>query len=50
MRMAKLGDHIDILSGFAFKSDRFNSEGNELPLARIRDIKTGNSNTYYDGD
>lgn len=50
MRTAQLGDHVEILSGFAFKSDRFNDEGRGLPLVRIRDVKPAISSTYYDGD
>lgn len=50
MTTVKLGDHIEILSGFAFKSDRFNNDGKGLPLVRIRDVKPGKSETYYDGE
>jgi type I restriction enzyme S subunit len=45
-----LGDVVTILSGFAFKSQRFNNEGRGLPLVRIRDVVPGKSNTFYDGD
>ncbi len=47
---ATLGDHIDVLSGFAFKSDRFNTESRGLPLIRIRDVLPGRTETFYDGD
>ncbi len=50
MRTGQLGDHVEILSGFAFKSDRFNDEGRGLPLVRIRDVKPARSQTYFDGD
>ncbi|KZY58188.1 hypothetical protein A3736_15260 [Erythrobacter sp. HI0063] len=50
MRTGQLGDHVEILSGFAFKSDRFNDEGQGLPLVRIRDVKPARSQTYFDGD
>lgn len=44
----KLGDHINILSGFAFDSKFFNeSEG--APLVRIRDVGKNSSETYYNG-
>ncbi len=44
--MVPLGDVVDILSGFAFKSTSFsNSEG--MPLIRIRDVKRGYTNTYF---
>lgn len=45
----QLGDYVHILSGFAFKSSLFNSEGRGLPLVRIRDVIPGRSETYYDG-
>lgn len=50
MIKGQLGDHVEILSGFAFKSDRFNDEGRGLPLVRIRDVKPARSQTYFDGD
>ncbi len=44
----KLNEFVDILSGFAFKSDLFNdSEG--IPIIRIRDVVRGRSQTYYRG-
>ena len=47
--IAKLGDHIQVLSGFAFNSKKFsNSEG--VPLIRIRDVVRGFTETYYDGE
>ena len=48
--LASLGDHVEILSGFAFKSECFNTEGQGLPLVRIRDVVSGNSQTYYSGE
>lgn len=43
-----LGDVVDILSGFAFKSELFNNnEG--VPLIRIRDVTRGYSDTRYSG-
>ncbi len=45
-----LGDHLEILSGFAFKSEKFNIEKRGLPLVRIRDVVPGQSDTYYDGE
>ncbi len=44
-----LGRHIEIVSGFAFKSKQFGSDG-ELPIIRIRDVKRGFSTTRYTGD
>jgi type I restriction enzyme S subunit len=48
-RSSELGCHIDILSGFAFKSERFNSDRRGLPLVRIRDVLPGESDTFYEG-
>jgi type I restriction enzyme S subunit len=48
-RRSVLGDHLDILSGFAFKSEWFNTNGRGLPLVRIRDVVPGESDTYYSG-
>jgi type I restriction enzyme S subunit len=45
-----LGDYIEVLSGFAFKSDRFNTEGRGLPLVRIRDVLPGRTETFYEGN
>ncbi|WP_444927770.1 restriction endonuclease subunit S [Microbulbifer sp. TRSA002] len=48
--LALLGDHLNILSGFAFKSLSFNTAGEGLPLVRIRDVVSGSSETYYSGE
>lgn len=44
-----LGELTEILSGFAFKSSCFGSEG-DLPIVRIRDVARGYSDTFYTGD
>ena len=44
-----IGPYINILSGFAFKSEMFNTERRGMPLVRIRDVKPGVTDTYYDG-
>lgn len=44
-----LGTLIDVLSGYAFDSERFNNSKVGMPLIRIRDIKRGYSETYYTG-
>ena len=36
----------DISYGFAFKSKGFNNDGIGTPVARIRDVLEGNSNTF----
>jgi type I restriction enzyme S subunit len=46
---AKLGDLVEILSGFAFDSKRFGDSG-DIPIARIRDVVTGRSSTFYRGE
>ncbi len=45
-----LGQLAEITSGFAFKSELFNTTGEGLPLVRIRDVINGASETYYSGD
>jgi type I restriction enzyme S subunit len=40
---------LNILSGFPFKSELFDSE-NGFPLLRIRDITSGTIETYYNGN
>jgi type I restriction enzyme, S subunit len=49
MKEVILGDHVKILSGFAFKSQEFGLNG-KLPVVRIRDVKRGFSETFYSGD
>ncbi len=44
-----LGNHIDVLSGFAFSSDGFNEEEG-VPVVRIRDVMRGSSETRFRGD
>lgn len=45
-----LGQLAEITSGFAFKSELFNTSGEGLPLVRIRDVVDGKSDTYYSGE
>jgi type I restriction enzyme S subunit len=47
--LVRLGDMVDILSGFAFSSEQFGDFG-VLPLVRIRDVLPGRSSTFYRGD
>jgi type I restriction enzyme S subunit len=47
--MTKLIKHIKIISGFAFKSSLFNSDGKGMPLIRIRDVGAEGISTYFDG-
>lgn len=46
--LVQLGPLVDILSGFAFDSERFGDTG-DIPLVRIRDVMPGRSSTYYSG-
>jgi hypothetical protein len=43
-----LGEVAEILNGFPWKSDRFSKSGG-VPLIRIRDVTTGETETFYDG-
>lgn len=60
-KKVKLVDIADVQYGFAFKADQFNSDGNGLPIIRIRNVADGFSQDYttektdekylvYDGD
>lgn len=46
----RLGDYIDVLSGYAFKSKQFNTEGEGIQVVRIRDVGKERSETYYEGE
>ena len=45
-----LGEHVEILSGYAFKSKEFNDAGLGVPVVRIRDVGKDKSETFYDGE
>lgn len=45
-----LGESIDILSGFPFKSKLFNKNKDGIPLIRIRDISESKVETFYSGE
>lgn len=45
-----LGESIEILSGFAFKSKMFNKNMEGVPLIRIRDISECKIDTFYSGE
>lgn len=49
MRKVCIKEVTKVISGFAFNSNAF-SESGELPLARIRDVQRGFSETYYTGE
>ncbi|MDF2065493.1 restriction endonuclease subunit S [Bacillus sp. Cr_A10] len=46
----KLGEYVEILSGYAFKSNLFNDEKIGMPIIRIRDVSSGTLKTYYSGE
>lgn len=48
-RHANLGEHVEILSGFAFDSKLFSDSGG-VPLIRIRDVVRGRTETRYIGN
>ena len=50
VNIPKLGDHINILSGYPFNSRLFNSEGVGLPLIRIRDLQKSKIETFFSGE
>ena len=45
----RLGELVEILSGFAFDSEKFGDSG-EMPIVRIRDVVRGRSSTFYNGE
>ncbi|MDO9152691.1 MAG: N-6 DNA methylase [Paludibacter sp.] len=47
--LVKLADILKIQTGFPFQSELFNTDKNGMPIIRIRDIKTGYSDTSYSG-
>jgi len=50
MKLERLGNIIEILSGFAFKSSLFNDKGDGLPLIRVRDVNSGFAGMYFSGE
>lgn len=48
-KMSVLKYHISILSGFPFDSKKFSPDSG-FPLLRIRDITSGYTETFYDGE
>ena len=45
----RLGECIKIVSGYPFEAARFNESRDGLPVARIRDVVRGHSETHYSG-
>ncbi|WP_029406962.1 restriction endonuclease subunit S [Thiomicrorhabdus sp. Milos-T2] len=50
VKQESLKKNVKILSGFAFSSSCFNNDSLGLPLIRIRDVKRGYSDTYFNGE
>ncbi len=46
----RLGDVAEVTNGAAFKSAHFNTQGDGLPLIRIRDVGQAQASTHYSGD
>lgn len=50
LKKIRIGKFLNIISGYAFKSQHFNDEGIGLPLIRVRDINSGFAGLYYSGE
>ena len=46
----RLGEYVTVDSGYAFKSSLFNDENKGMPIIRIRDVTTGSTHTFYNGE
>jgi len=46
----KLGAVAKVQNGFAFKSELFTKEKRGMPIIRIRDVGSDNTDTYYTGE
>lgn len=49
-RWAYLTEVADVLYGFAFASGRFNASRQGMPLIRIRDISSSDTEAYFEGE
>lgn len=47
-RLDRLGRHAQVVNGYPFDSERFNSSTG-IPIVRIRDLLRGWTSTYYNG-
>lgn len=50
MEKVRLGDLIEVQSGYAFDSSKFNDLEKGMPLIRIRDVGKKETKTFFDGD
>ncbi|MEN9852464.1 MAG: hypothetical protein RI996_407 [Candidatus Parcubacteria bacterium] len=48
--LVDLGEVCDVFNGYAFKANLFNDQKIGLPVIRIRDVNSGFSETYYNGE
>jgi len=48
-KLVKIKEIVKIVNGYAFDSKYFNTNKHGIPIIRIRDINSGNSDTYYSG-
>jgi len=46
----ELEGYVEVLSGYAFSSKKFNEVENGMPIIRIRDVGQEESETYFDGE
>ncbi|WP_221391604.1 restriction endonuclease subunit S [Dyadobacter sp. NIV53] len=46
-KKVRLGNYINVISGFAFDSQLFNNEKLGMPLVRIRDVGKNSTETYF---
>ncbi|MFI1098950.1 restriction endonuclease subunit S [Streptomyces melanogenes] len=46
----KCGDIVEIVNGFPFRSSGFNVDRRGTPVIRIRDLLSGATSTFFDGD
>jgi len=50
MSKIRIGEHIKIIPGYPFNSTHFNTDGEGLPLIRIRDLLASKIETFYKGE
>ncbi len=50
MKHFQVGNAVEVINGYAFKSEQFNTKKEGLPVARIRDVVRGFSETYFSGE
>lgn len=48
-KQQRIGNAAEILSGYAFDSNGFNTNSEGMPVIRIRDVIRGHTTTFYNG-